>query len=75
MPAGAQVFHAGTKRSGAKPVTSGGRVITACAHGATLAEARARAATLAESITWRGRHFRKDIGAGAPSPDAARDRP
>lgn len=75
MPAGAQVFHAGTKRSGDQLVTSGGRVLTACAHGATLAEARARAAALAESISWRGRHYRKDIGAGAPSPDSARDRP
>jgi phosphoribosylamine--glycine ligase len=64
LPASAQLFHAGTK--GAPLATSGGRVLTACAHGATVAEARARATALAESITWRGRHFRRDIGAGAP---------
>ncbi len=63
---GTQLFHAGTKFSGDQLVSAGGRVITACAHGATLLEARARATALAETITWRGRHFRKDIAAGAP---------
>jgi phosphoribosylamine--glycine ligase len=66
LPAHAQLFHAGTRRSGDQLVTSGGRVMTACAHGATLQEARARATQLADSITWRGRHFRRDIAAGAP---------
>jgi phosphoribosylamine--glycine ligase len=61
-----QVFHAGTKLQGGALVTSGGRVLTACARGATVAEARARAVALAEEITWRGRHFRRDIGAKAP---------
>ena len=66
LPPHTQLFHAGTKRAGTGLVTAGGRVMTACAHGATLAEARERAARLADSITWRGRHFRRDIGAGAP---------
>ncbi len=72
-PAGAdtQLFHAGTRRSGGQVTTSGGRVLTACAHAPTLAEARAQATALAESIDWRGRHFRRDIAAGAPP----RDRP
>ncbi len=66
QPGGTELFHAGTKLSGTQLVTSGGRVITACAHGATLIEARARATALAEMISWSGRHFRKDIAAGAP---------
>ena len=66
-----QLFHAGTRRTGGQVTTSGGRVLTACAHAATLAEARAKATALAESIDWRGRHFRRDIAAGAPP----RDRP
>ena len=70
LPAYAQLFHAGTRTQlgdrAAALVSSGGRVLTACAHGATLIEARARAVELADSITWKGRHFRRDIGAGAP---------
>ena len=64
-----QLFHAGTRRVGGPLVTAGGRVLTACAHGPTLAEARARARALAESITWQGRHYRSDITAGAPPQD------
>ncbi len=60
------VFHAGTKKHGEALVTSGGRVLTVCARGATLAEARAKANALAASISWAGRHYRTDIGAGAP---------
>lgn len=63
---GEQVFHAGTRQVGEQLLTAGGRVLTACARGATVAEARAKATALAERITWRGRHFRHDIGAKAP---------
>lgn len=66
LPEGTQLFHAGTRLEGRTLRTAGGRVLTACAHAATLAEARARAQALAESISWPGRHFRRDIGAGAP---------
>jgi phosphoribosylamine---glycine ligase len=69
LPEETQLFHAGTKSVGGQVVTSGGRVLTACARGATLAQARARAAALAESISWPGRHYRKDIAAGAPPKD------
>ncbi len=61
-----QLFHAGTAVRAGTLVTAGGRVMTACAHAATVGEARARAVALAERITWRGRHFRRDIGAKAP---------
>lgn len=60
------VFHAGTKMQGDALVTSGGRVLTVCAHAASLVEARRVANALAESIAWPGRHYRKDIGANAP---------
>ncbi|MGV3623893.1 MAG: phosphoribosylglycinamide synthetase C domain-containing protein, partial [Archangium sp.] len=60
------VFHAGTKTQGDALVTSGGRVLTVCAHAASLLEARRAATALAESIDWPGRHFRRDIGANAP---------
>ena len=60
------IFHAGTRREGSILVTSGGRVLTACARGASVAEAKARAVALAGRLTWRGRHFREDIGAKAP---------
>ncbi len=66
LPADALVFHAGTRRVGEALVTSGGRVLTVCARASTLAAARAEANALAERITWPGRHYRKDIGAGAP---------
>ena len=60
------IFHAGTRAEGSILVTSGGRVLTACARGASVAEAKARAVALAGRLTWRGRHFREDIGAKAP---------
>ena len=66
LPADALVFHAGTRLRDGALVTAGGRVLTACARGATLAEARQQANALAASISWPGRHYRADIGAGAP---------
>jgi phosphoribosylamine--glycine ligase len=60
------LFHAGTRRVEGRLVTAGGRVMTACAHGATMAEARASALALADAVRWEGRHFRRDIGARAP---------
>jgi phosphoribosylamine--glycine ligase len=66
LPEHGQLFHAGTREAAEGVLTSGGRVLTACAWGATLAEAKQRAQALADAITWRGRHFRRDIGAGAP---------
>jgi phosphoribosylamine--glycine ligase len=67
-PDGVEVFHAGTRREGEALVTSGGRVLTVCAHGPSFAEARQRAYAAAEGIHFEGRHFRRDIGARAPAP-------
>jgi phosphoribosylamine--glycine ligase len=56
------VFHAGTARRDGAVVTSGGRVLTACALGANLRAAVANAYELVGRIAFRGMHYRKDIG-------------
>jgi phosphoribosylamine--glycine ligase len=55
------VFHAGTARQGADVVTSGGRVLTACALGDDLRGAVANAYAAAATVSFRGMHYRKDI--------------
>ncbi len=59
------VFHAGTSRRGADIVTAGGRVLGALGRGPTLAEARAAAYRLVQSISFSGCHFRRDIASRA----------
>ncbi|HTP26494.1 MAG TPA: phosphoribosylamine--glycine ligase [Anaeromyxobacteraceae bacterium] len=63
---GARVFHAGTAlaRDGGL-VSAGGRVLTACALGTDLAEAREVAYAALSRIRLRGGHYRRDIGARA----------
>ncbi len=56
------VFHAGTKSSGGKIVTNGGRVLGVTSAGDTIAEAIDRAYSTVELIQWEGVHYRKDIG-------------
>jgi phosphoribosylamine--glycine ligase len=61
---GALVFHAGTRRDEAgRIVTSGGRVLGVTATGADAAEARARAYAAVAKISFKGAHYRHDIGA------------
>lgn len=67
LPEGVLVFHAGTKRSGDRIVTAGGRVLTVCARGASVPLARAAALEASERIRFEGRQLRRDIGAGAPA--------
>ncbi|MBL8918432.1 MAG: phosphoribosylamine--glycine ligase [Myxococcaceae bacterium] len=63
----ALVFHAGTTRDAAgQLVVAGGRVLTVCARGPSVVEARRLALARAESISFEGRQLRRDIGAGAP---------
>jgi phosphoribosylamine--glycine ligase len=65
-PEGVQVFQAGTRRDGqGRLVASGGRVLTVCALGRGIAEARDRAYAAMAGIGLRGGHFRRDIGLGA----------
>jgi phosphoribosylamine--glycine ligase len=60
------VFHASSRRGeGGKIVTGGGRVLSVVALGSTLAEARSRANAAAERIRFKGRIYRRDIGARA----------
>jgi phosphoribosylamine--glycine ligase len=56
------VFHAGTKRSGDKVVTNGGRVLGVTSAGDTIAEALDIAYSAVERIHWKGVHYRRDIG-------------
>jgi phosphoribosylamine--glycine ligase len=57
------ILHAGTRRrEDGAIVSSGGRVLSATAIGATLAEARARAYALAATIKLPGSQYRSDIG-------------
>jgi len=56
------VFHAGTARRGGDVVTSGGRVLAACALGDDLRQAVANAYAAVGAIRFRGMHYRTDIG-------------
>jgi phosphoribosylamine--glycine ligase len=60
---GAEVFHAGTKRTTEGDlVTSGGRVLGVTALGADLRTAIANAYAAVGHISFEGMHYRKDIG-------------
>jgi phosphoribosylamine--glycine ligase len=62
----ALVFQAGTALGeDGSVVTSGGRVLTVAALGATLQEARAKAYRNVQRIHFRRRHYRRDIAAPA----------
>jgi phosphoribosylamine--glycine ligase len=63
LPAGALAFHAGTRREGGRWVTTGGRVLTICGLGSTVAEARMKAYAAAETVTFAGLQRRRDIAA------------
>jgi phosphoribosylamine--glycine ligase len=59
------VFHAGTAVKKGKTVTAGGRVLGVTALGATVKEAIDRAYRGVAAITWKGVHYRRDIGGKA----------
>ncbi len=66
FPDDIQVFHAGTALDAqGRVVTSGGRVMTACALGAGLDDAAMRAYSAAARVHFRGMQYRKDIGTNA----------
>lgn len=56
------VFHAGTRRSNGKIVTSGGRVLGVTALGSDIGEAIDRAYAAVGAVSWPGAHCRTDIG-------------
>ncbi|HVX30780.1 MAG TPA: phosphoribosylamine--glycine ligase [Nitrolancea sp.] len=62
LPSGATAFHAGTASGAAgRIITSGGRVLSLSARGASFAEARATAYAAVEQVTFTDRQFRTDI--------------
>ena len=69
-----RVFQAATRLDAGRLVTSGGRVLTVCGRGDTIADARARAYAAAARIGFRGMHYRRDIGVRALAPPKASER-
>ncbi len=57
-----KVFHAGTQLNDGQVVTSGGRVLCACALGDTIKEAQEKAYELTNKISWDKVYYRTDIG-------------
>ncbi len=63
---GVSVYAAGVARDGGgRLVTAGGRVLSVCGTGPTLAVARDRAYDAVSRISWPGMHHRTDIAASA----------
>jgi phosphoribosylamine--glycine ligase len=57
------VFHAGTSRGAdGRWLTAGGRVLGVTGSGADIGSAIARAYEGVSKISWKGAHFRRDIG-------------
>jgi phosphoribosylamine--glycine ligase len=58
-----KVFQAGTRAGADKRIlTDGGRVLSVCALGKTIADAQKRAYEAIEHVQFEGMHYRKDIG-------------
>jgi phosphoribosylamine--glycine ligase len=67
---GALVFHAGTAVRGERTVSAGGRVLNVTGLGASVAEARERAYSAVERISFPGSQYRRDVAlkaVGVPS--------
>jgi phosphoribosylamine--glycine ligase len=65
---GVQVFHAGTARRDGALIADGGRVLTVCATGPSLASARMTVYTAVDAIDWPEGFCRRDIGWRALTP-------
>ena len=57
-----KVFQAGTRADGGRILTDGGRVLSVCALGDTIADAQRRAYEAIKHVRFDGMHYRKDIG-------------
>lgn len=57
-----KVFHSGTKQQNDQILTDGGRVLSICALGKTIAEAQKRAYQAVDKIKFEGMYVRRDIG-------------
>jgi phosphoribosylamine--glycine ligase len=60
-------FHAGTRREAGALRVAGGRVLTVCARGASVAQAAALAYADAAQLSFEGMQLRRDIAAKAPT--------
>ncbi len=56
------IFHSGTVAQDDLIKTNGGRVLALTSFGDSISEASARSFALAESITYDGKYYRRDIG-------------
>jgi phosphoribosylamine--glycine ligase len=56
------LFHSGTIRKSGKVVNVGGRVVSVCAHAATLSEALAKVYEAVPKVRFEGARCRRDIG-------------
>jgi phosphoribosylamine--glycine ligase len=63
VPAGIEVFHAGTAERDGETVTAGGRVLGVTALGDDRPAARAAAYAAAEMISFEGAQLRRDVAA------------
>ncbi len=61
-PIGSKIFHASTTPHQNQVLTSGGRVLCACALGDTVADAKRLAYEAVNGISWEGEFHRNDIG-------------
>jgi phosphoribosylamine--glycine ligase len=61
-PAGSKVFHAAARSQDNRVLSSGGRVLTVCALGTDIAQARERAYAAIAGIHFDGMFYRRDIG-------------
>ena len=61
-PANVAIIHAGSKISGDKLVTNGGRVLGITATAPTLKEALADAYAATSTVDFEGKYMRHDIG-------------
>jgi phosphoribosylamine--glycine ligase len=64
----AAVFHAGTAIKDGAVVAAGGRVLTVCGTGASVAAARDAAYRAVDAVAWDAKMFRADIGLVAAAP-------
>ncbi len=71
VPAETPVFVAGVEERSDGLFTAGGRVLTVCARGTDLADARSRAYASVGHVRFEGMHFRRDIGAKGLRPAPA----
>jgi len=56
------IFQAGTKETGGKIVTNGGRVLCATSYGDNIREAAENSLLILEDINFEGIYYRTDIG-------------